>query len=240
MLKHQVRVRAVLGAPPRGDCPCTSALPPTSDHRQRIGGVHVAVAHAAAVDESASGRAASRRRRGVDRSRSRNFANSCDVVGVHAARAPAMRSGLLPWCESVWCGSVDADLRIGPLAELARHHEREHAREVGLVGERQQVEHQRRRAPRTTPGTPTGASGTVERRLRPAARPAGCAARSRGRCRDTRRAACRSARPDAASPAVVRSSATKSRMLRSSRIRARRCSARAAAAEHPLEHRRAG
>ena len=37
-----------------------------------------------------------------------------------------------------------ADLRIRPLAGLARHHEREDAREVGLVGHGQQVEHQPR------------------------------------------------------------------------------------------------
>ena len=34
------------------------------------------------------------------------------------------------------------DLRIGPLADLARHHEREDAREIGLEGQRQQIEHQ--------------------------------------------------------------------------------------------------
>ena len=36
-----------------------------------------------------------------------------------------------------------ADLRIRPLADLARHHEREHARQVRLEGERQKIEHQR-------------------------------------------------------------------------------------------------
>ena len=36
----------------------------------------------------------------------------------------------------------DADLRIRPLTELARQHEREHARDVGLIGHRQQVVHQ--------------------------------------------------------------------------------------------------
>ena len=37
----------------------------------------------------------------------------------------------------------DADVRVRALADLARHHEREHARLVGLECERHQVEQQR-------------------------------------------------------------------------------------------------
>ena len=48
----------------------------------------------------------------------------------------------------------DADLRERPLAGLARHHEREHAGEVGLPRHRQQVEHQRRVIARTNRGCP--------------------------------------------------------------------------------------
>ena len=36
----------------------------------------------------------------------------------------------------------DADVRIDPLAGVAAHHEREDARDVGLVGQRQQIEQQ--------------------------------------------------------------------------------------------------
>ncbi len=35
----------------------------------------------------------------------------------------------------------DAHLRVGAVADLAGHHEREHASDVGLIRERQQVEH---------------------------------------------------------------------------------------------------
>ena len=38
---------------------------------------------------------------------------------------------------------MHADLRIGPLAQLAVGHERDDARQVGLVGDGQQVVHQR-------------------------------------------------------------------------------------------------
>ena len=35
-----------------------------------------------------------------------------------------------------------ADVRIGTLADLTRHHEGEDAREIGLIGKRQEVEHE--------------------------------------------------------------------------------------------------
>ena len=128
----------------------------------------------------------------------------------------------------------DADLRIRALADFARHHEREHARQVGLVGQRQQVEHQRRRAPRTTPARRPARSAR-RRRSAPAVS-ARWIRRSISRtCRGTRRAARGRAAPSPASRSC-RSPATKSRMLRSVRIRASRSSGCAAAAEHPLEH----
>ena len=52
----------------------------------------------------------------------------------------------------------DVDLRIRPLTHFARHHEREHARQIGLIRERQQVEHQRRRALRRTRERPRARS----------------------------------------------------------------------------------
>jgi hypothetical protein len=48
----------------------------------------------------------------------------------------------LPWCDTVWCCSVTPMFGIGALAQLARQHEREHARDVGLIGHREQVVHQ--------------------------------------------------------------------------------------------------
>ena len=74
----------------------------------------------------------------------------------------------------------DTDVRIGPHAELAAHHEREDPRLVGLERERQQVEHQRdvvlerlRHADRR--------ARHVELAVARCSRPAGCAARSRAR-----------------------------------------------------------
>ena len=183
---------------------------------------------------SASDRAASRRRPASCCSFSRNFANSStwyvliltsvrDLLRVVAVmRHRVMRLG-------------DADLRVRPLADLARHHEREHARDVGLVRERQQVEHQLdvlverlRHADRRV--------GHRDRRSSPASRPAGCAARSRGRCRGTRSSRARSRAPEPALQVASTSSLTESRMLLSAACAPTRCAARARPAEQPLEH----
>ena len=82
----------------------------------------------------------------------------------------------------------DAERREGPLARLARHHEREDARQVGLVGHRQQVEHQRRVLLERL-GHADRRRHRRSRSRRCAPRSAGCAARSRARCPGTRRGA---------------------------------------------------
>ena len=55
----------------------------------------------------------------------------------------------------------DADLRIRAVADFARHHEGEDARDVRLVRERQQVVHERDVLFDTTNGMPTGAAGSA-------------------------------------------------------------------------------
>ena len=103
------------------------------------------------------------------------------------------------------------------------------------IRQRQQVEHQRRRDPRTTRARrPALAARRCASRLR--ARRAGCGARSRGRARGTRRAARDRCEPRPRLAASLRSLAMKSSMLRSVRMPRQPRSPCRAAAEHPLEH----
>ena len=117
--------------------PCTSALPPTNHHRQRVGRMDVAVTHAAAVDDHrvVEQRAVAVRRRGQPLHELREQRH---VVGVHA-RVRGDAVGVVGVVRQHVVRQRRVDVRVGPLAQLARHHEREHAREVDLVGQRQQV-----------------------------------------------------------------------------------------------------
>jgi hypothetical protein len=56
----------------------------------------------------------------------------------------AIFSGCSPWCDGDVPRIRQADVREGALAALARHHEREHARQVGAERHREELEHQRR------------------------------------------------------------------------------------------------
>ena len=131
---------------------------------------------------------------------------------------------------------MHADLRVGPVAHLARHHERDDARDVRLVGQRHQVEHQ----PDVLLEVERDA-GRARRQLRGRRRAGSSSARwmRRSISRTFSRysfsvCAIRAARAAAAgSPLCL---VTASRMLRSS-CDAREPLGRAAAlAEHPLEH----
>ena len=126
------------------------------------------------------------------------------------------------------------DVRIGPLAQLARHHEREHASQVGLVGQRQQLEQhadvfvvrlRARRPARRAPSADVSACCSA-RWIRRSTSRTWSRYSSEPRAIGARRCRAR---------ASARSSATKSRMLRSSRMRARALLGGVAAAEHPLE-----
>ena len=174
-------------------CPLPTP-PPISDHRQRIGGVDVRIGHARAVDDQRMiEQGAVAIRRGAQLLQELRV--HARVIGVdldhlrHLVRlVQVMRNGV------VLLG--DADLRIGALAEFARHHEGEHARGVGLIS--------RRRADRTA--APRARRRNRARRWeRPACPPESrralpaseCGARFRAGCRDNRvsRARSRAAEP---------------------------------------------
>ena len=98
--------------------------------------------HAVAEEAPSSGRARCRRLR-ASPAASRGTAPLLRVVDADAAPCRRACAGSSLWCESDVVRLGDADLRIGQLAGLARGVEGGDARDVRLVGERHQVEHQR-------------------------------------------------------------------------------------------------
>ena len=66
------------------------------------------------------------------------------AVDALTLAARATFSAWSPWCDTTCHGSATSICDERPLTALARHHEGEDARQVGLERHRQQVEHQRR------------------------------------------------------------------------------------------------
>ena len=48
---------------------------------------------------------------------------------------------MLAWCETAWKAVRNAEVLVRPPGAFRRHHVRGHTREVGLVGQCDQVEH---------------------------------------------------------------------------------------------------
>jgi len=69
------------------------------------------------------------------------FCEQQDVIGVHLGVRRHLRLAVVVVGDGV-VRLGDPDVRVGALAELAAHHEGEHARIVRLVREGEQVEHQ--------------------------------------------------------------------------------------------------
>ena len=143
----------VRGGSRRCRCPAPTCAA-RHQQRQRIAGVLVRIAHAAAVHQH---RVVEQRAVAVGRGLQpiEEPPEQLDVIGVDARHlldvlrvVAVVRHGV------VLLG--DADLGIGALTELAVGHEGEHARQVGLVGDGQQLVHRARGAPRTTSGMPIG------------------------------------------------------------------------------------
>ena len=137
---EQVRLRRVLGAHDVLAALQLAAAAADHDVRQRVVIVRVAVAHVAAVEQHRviQQRAVAVLRRVELR---QELAEQADVERLNA-RQHLELLGLVLVVRDRMVPFGDADLRVGAVADLARHHEREHARDVGAVGEREQVVHQ--------------------------------------------------------------------------------------------------
>src|SRR5438094_387137 len=111
------------------------------EDRQRIAGVLVRVAHAAAIEDE---RVVEERTVAVRRvlQRVEELREELDVVRIDLHDFRDVRRVVAVVRDGVVL-LADANLRIRPLAQLAIAHEREDARQIAAIRERQQVVHQR-------------------------------------------------------------------------------------------------
>ena len=110
------------------------------DIRQRVMIVSVAVAHVAAIEKD---RVIEKRAVAVfvRVELADEIGEQPDVVCLDLGEPLELVGAILVVRHRVMAFG-DTNLRVGSVADLTRHHEREHARDVGAIGEREEVEHQ--------------------------------------------------------------------------------------------------